>query len=474
LRGPGRAENGRPRLLLVFPQKKTFYGFAPPLGLAYIAAATPGHWDVEILDESSGPGDYLKRKPDLVGISAMTVQATRAYRIAAHFKTRGIPVVMGGIHPSMCPDEALAHVDTVVSGEGEEIWPRVIGDFEAGRMARFYRAETPVDLERLVRPRRDLFPRRRLVDVLQTARGCPFDCSFCAVSTFNGRLFRLRPVDDVLDEIRSLPKRIVMFNDDNLIGSGPAHRERAAALFEGMIRSGTRKRWVSQASVNVADDERILRLMKASGCAGLLIGFESLDPETLNRMGKAANLKRGEPALFYREVIRKLHRHGIAVLGFLITDPAEGREAILRQIAFIRSSGVDLINYPVLTPFPGTRLYAEKKDSIFYNHYPSDWDAYDRGRLVFPSRLPPAEFYALREWMTRDANSVRRAMERGWRCLVYSKSPGFASAVLALNLVQTRLPRNDVRIYREEMRRLSARPNPGPSPDCIPPGSRLN
>ncbi len=265
----------------------------PCLGLLRVAALTPPGWDVTIIDEKVEPLD-LTQSPDLVGITAMTITSQRAYEIADHFRRRGIKVVIGGMHASCLPDEALAHCDSVVVGEAERLWPVVLADFERGGLKRIYRHR-----ERFAVPRRhapadwELYREKRYLPVhfVETTRGCPLDCEFCAVTNAFGGRYRNRPLDDVLAELRRLRpfeglltlKNCVFFVDDNIISNRAYARELLARLADFKLK------WFSQASMNVANDPEILKLCQRSGCIGLFIGFESLSTETLRSIGHKPN-----------------------------------------------------------------------------------------------------------------------------------------------------------------------------------------
>jgi len=247
------------RLVLVNPVNPVRIGLTvnpssrfPPLGLGIVAALTPQSWEVELVDENWAPFAY--READLVGITAFTASANRAYEIAALYKERDVPVVMGGIHASMCLEEALQFVDAVVIGEAEMVWPQVLTDAEAERLQRIYHGVWP-DLASLPWPRRDLFHPNYMFASVQTSRGCPMDCEFRSVTAFNGRRYRRRLPEEVLDELETIPQRMLFFVDDNIIGYGKESREQALALFRGMMERGLRKWWFCQASLNFADDE---------------------------------------------------------------------------------------------------------------------------------------------------------------------------------------------------------------------------
>lgn len=363
----------------------------PPLGLAYVAAVTPPGWDIKILDENFGPAAL--EDADLVGITAFTSSIGRAYQIAAEYRGRGIPVVMGGIHASMMPDEALEYADAVVAGEVEEIWAKVLDDFAAGRMRGVYIGPV-VDLEKSeIVPRRDLLHPDYLWNSIQTSRGCPFECSFCSVSRYLGRAYRQRPAEFVLRELETIKNEHIFFLDDNLIGYSDASRRRALEIFEGM--RGMKKMWWMQASINVADDQTVLKSASRAGCAYVFIGFETTHIESLREMHKGINIKTGVEN--YGTVVSRLHRHGIAVLGaFIIGNDNESPEYYKELADFILKAGVDIVQISILTPLPGTALMekVQKENRLVFHDFPYDWAKFRFSYLTHrPLGLDEAEVY---------------------------------------------------------------------------------
>lgn len=278
------------KLLLINPvgQKSGFllskFSSPPPLSLAYVAAVTPANWEVKIWDETFTPFEY--EEADLVGITAFTSNINRAYDIARLYQERKIKVIFGGIHASMLPDEALQFGDSVVVGEVEGIWEKVIRDFENNKLQPKY-IGPQIDLSQFsILPRRDLLHPGYLWNSVQTSRGCPFNCHFCSVSRYLGKEYRQRKPEDVLKELDEIQGEFITFLDDNLIGYSPESRERARELFEGMISRGHKKKWWMQTSINAAEDEQLLELASQSGCMFALIGFETTSQDTLMSMKK--------------------------------------------------------------------------------------------------------------------------------------------------------------------------------------------
>ena len=346
-----------------------------------LAGLTPPEWEISIVDENLGAPDYpAMPRPDVVGITAFTSQANRAYEVAAHFRRLGVPVVMGGIHATMCVDEVMERVDSVVTGEAEGIWPQVLEDARHGSLKRRYdggRAE----INDVPFARHDLLATGYALGAIQTTRGCPLNCSFCSVTAFNGAHYRQRPIPDVVREFQLVREKRVLLVDDNLIGTRPEHIARAKDLFRALAQADLRKEWVGQATINFADDEELLALAAKAGCSGVFIGFESPAPEGLRELGKKFNLLKGRD---FRASVRRIQRHHILVAGSFIIGLDIDEPGIGERIAEVaREYGVDNLNVLFLTPLPGTRLWDQMKSEgrIALDAFPEDWKYYT---LTFP------------------------------------------------------------------------------------------
>jgi radical SAM superfamily enzyme YgiQ (UPF0313 family) len=355
-----------------------------PLGLLVLAGMTPSEWEIQVIDENLGVMDYdAMRCPDLVGITAFTSQAERAYQIAAGFKSKGVPVIMGGIHATMRLDESLKHVDSVVTGEAESVWPQVLKDFRDNKLKSVYNG-VHLEMDNVPFARHDLLPSGYHFGSIQISRGCPLNCSFCSVTAFNGGRYRVRPVDLIIKELRMIKEKYVLMVDDNLIGTKKEHIERAKELFRAMIKEKVNKKWCTQVTINMADDEELLELAAKSGCFGVFIGFESSSREGLEEVNKKFNMSRVTKNNEFRNAVRRIQRHGILVIGSFIMGLDIHGKGIGREIAeAAKEYEIDFLNLLYLTPLPGTRLWdkLESENRIAANVFPADWKYYT---LIFP------------------------------------------------------------------------------------------
>ena len=395
-----------------------------PLSLMVLAGLTPPEWEISIVDENLGAPDYpTMPRPDLVGITAFTSQGNRAYEVATHFRRLGVPVVMGGIHATMCLDEVLARADSVVTGEAEGIWPRVLEDARRGSLKRRYDGGL-AEMNDVPFARHDLLATGYALGAIQTTRGCPLNCSFCSVTAFNGAHYRQRPIPDVVRDFQLIREKHVLVVDDNLIGTRPQHIARAKDLFRAMAQANLRKEWVAQATINFADDEELLGLAAKAGCRGVFIGFETPAPEGLLELGKKFNLLKGRDI---RASVRRIQRHHILVAGSFIMGLDIDKPGIGKRIAEVASQyGVDNLNVLFLTPLPGTRLWDQMKSEgrIALDRFPEDWKYYT---LTFPvARYKHLSLGGIIEEMiscNRDFHSMPRILRRVWGNLWQHRKP---------------------------------------------------
>jgi radical SAM superfamily enzyme YgiQ (UPF0313 family) len=395
-----------------------------PLSLLVLASLTPDDWQVEVLDENLGPIDYTKLpRPDLVGVTAFTSQATRAYRVAATFRTMGVPVVMGGIHASMCLDEALAYVDTVVTGEAESVWRHVLDDARDGRLQRVYKGGQGA-MEDVPAARHEIGAGRYYMGSIQTTRGCPLNCSFCSVTAFNGGKFRHRPIADVVAELKLIRESRIAFVDDNLVGTRHDHVGWAKELFRAMIAAEETRPWICQATINFADDDELMDLAARAGCEAVLFGFESPTLEGLVAVHKKFNVHGGRDLA---ASVRRVQGHGILVLGsFIMGLDTDGPGIGTATARAAEAYGVDMASVLFMTPLPGTELYREmeRDGRIAANRYPDDWQYYTLGYPV--ARYRNFTWDALVREMddfNRAFYSVAAIARRTLRIAVRSRSP---------------------------------------------------
>lgn len=375
------------KLLLINPVSRrsgyllSKFSTFPPLSLAYVAAVTPSNWEVKIVDENFDK--FVFEEADLVGITAFTSNVNRAYEISRMYRERKIKVVIGGIHASMLPDESLQFVDAVMVGEVEGVWERVIKDFENNQLSSMY-VGLQIDLTQFkITPRHDLLHPDYFWHSVQTSRGCPFNCYFCSVSKHLGKAYRQRKVQDVLEELEGIKSEYITFVDDNLIGYSPESKNRAMELFKGMIQRRLHKKWWMQASINAADDERMIELAAQSGCMYVFIGFETISQGMLKDMKKGINLKTGVEN--YKKVVDKFRKYGIGVLGaFIIGNDNESPPYYKELADFLVQSGIDIIQLTMLTPLPGTQLMEQmqREGRLIYQDFPHDWDKYRFSYMV--------------------------------------------------------------------------------------------
>jgi radical SAM superfamily enzyme YgiQ (UPF0313 family) len=340
---------------------------------------TPSHIDVQLIDENIEKTD-LEADADWVAISCMTASAPRAYVIADAFRARGIPVVMGGIHPTVMPDEAAMHADAVVVGEAEPVWRTILDDLAADRLKPRYENYGLANMDEVPFPRRDLLKGDRYltVNVVQTARGCPNGCSFCSVTAISGKKYRFRPIPEVIAELKTL-RGWVGFVDDNIVG----YPKRAKALFEALIP--LRIKWVGQGDLSMAKDPELMALAVRSGCQGMFVGLESVSQENLRATSKRPNV-----GLDMGAAIDKIHRAGIEIIGsFVLGLDGDTQDVFKRTADFAKKHKLAAAQFSVLTPFPGTVSRRElEEEGRIIDH---DWSHYTMSNVAFKPKHMTAE-----------------------------------------------------------------------------------
>lgn len=394
----------------------------PPMGLGVLASRTPYSYAVSIIDENVETIDF-NAQADLVAVTSTTVQAPRAYRILQEFRRRGVSTILGGIHASVRPQEASLHADSVVIGEADEIWAGILEDFERGELKSTYRVETFPTLETMPRMRRELFADKYFIQSVQTSRGCPCDCNFCSVTSFNGRRTRYRPIREVIDELAHLSESRLFIADDSILGQGTRGMDRALQLFEGMKHLG--KSWGAQACINIAENDELLRAAAASGANTFYIGFESVESAGLESMDKRVNLR---PTIRnFKGVIQKLHDHGIGVIGgFILGNDGDTRDIFDKTIEFIYETEIDGCQFTIMTPFPGTRLFEQmhREGRLLYTDFPNDWSRYHCYETVIrPKNMTADELERGQHHVYRATATMGKSLARGFKTLANTHSP---------------------------------------------------
>lgn len=384
----------------------------PPLSLLMLAAVTPPEIRVEIIDERMEEIDF-DMKVDLVGISVLTKAAYHTYNIADRFRQRGVKVVLGGIHATVLPEEALQHADAVVIGEGEGSWPQLLQDFQEGSMRKVYKAKSSYPVETLPFPRRELLRHPELyatTKVITATRGCPYNCTFCTVGTTLSKKYRKFPISRIVEEIESLPGRYVIFLDDNM----GADIKFAKELFSAIQPLGIK--WFGSISINSLEDIHLVQLAADSGCIVLEIGFESISNETLKLMGK----HRTNAPDRYKPLIRLLHKHGIAIVGTFILGYDSDTPDTYKQLAdFIEETCIEMPSPNILIPYPGSSIFRQlKREGRILTE---NWSLYDTtvGNVVYrPKKMTPEEmmekFLSLEEEVYSYRAALRRLLRVGY------------------------------------------------------------
>lgn len=422
-----------------------------PLCFAILKSLTPSDIDVSFYDErlEAIPADH---DTDLVALTVETYTARRAYQIADAFRSRGIPVVMGGYHPTFVPEEALQHADAVVKGDAEGIWKRVLDDVCAGALQRIYENSTFPSLERSM-PDRSIFSGKKYapVGLVQFSRGCRFNCSFCSITAFYGSSLRHRPVEDVVEDIRRSGRHHIFLVDDNLFVDNETTRELFTALIPLNIS------WSCQVSIDIARDEELVRLMRRSGCISALIGFESLDPGNLRELKKHWNTKWQS----FDDAIAVFRRAGIMLYGtFIVGCDNDTVDAFDKSVEFSLRNKFLLANFNPLTPTPGAPLFdkMQREGRLLHNKWWLDPE-YAYGDATFEPRGMSADELTRGCFSARKKfNSASSIVRRMFDAQANFRTPYRAGIYLAANLVSRR------EIYSKQGRRLGSIQPSAPQP----------
>jgi len=382
----------RRRMLLILPalQQLDNYAFRlikysrfPPLSLLTIAGMTPeDQWDIIVRDEHI-ESSHVEGHVDLVGIQTYISCAGRAYDLAAHWRTRGAKVVLGGLHPTSLPAEALQHADAICTGPAETAWPRILEDFDKGRLQGIYQGKCPGSAALVPLPRRDLMnPHAYLIrNTMVTSRGCPHSCDFCYKSSFWGPTYHeARPIAEIEKELATCEDGLVFFLDDNLL----ANRRHARAMFDLLRGSGIV--WQAAASLDVTRDPGYLEEAYEAGCRSLFVGFESISPENMRGNNKTVNATTD-----YLEACRRFHDAGIMINGsFVFGFDCDGPDVFERTVEFAIEAKILTATFHVLTPLPGTPAFdrLDQDGRILHRR----WAYYDTDHAVFqPRRMTPQQ-----------------------------------------------------------------------------------
>jgi radical SAM superfamily enzyme YgiQ (UPF0313 family) len=391
------------------------------LGLLSVAAETPAEHNVRIVDEQVEPIPF-NAEVDVVGIGFMTALAPRAYEIADCFRARGVPVVFGGMHPTLCPDEAGDHADAIVLGDAEGIWPQVLADVAAGALHARYRAPERQILRGLKAPPRQLLDTGKyaMTYAVQATRGCPHGCDFCAVSAFHHACQKQRPVAEVAAEVARIPGQFLLFVDDNLT----ADREYASRLFEALAPLG--KRWVTQSTLAIADDPAFCRQAAAAGCVGLFVGMETFREENLEGVNKTCHKVQE-----YRHAVDLLHSLGIGVeAGIVFGFDGDRTDVFAATLRHLEELAIDAAQISILTPLPGTPAHDQMADRLLTR----DWSQYDFHHAVFrPAGMTAGQLKQGHDWITREFYQPWRIARRVLRHLRRPNGLHTAKYVLGLN-----------------------------------------
>lgn len=406
-----------------------------PLVFAILARLTPPDVELALYDDRLELIPY-DEPTDLVALTVETFTAKRAYQIAAQYRQRGVPVVMGGYHPTLLPDEAAQYADAIAIGDAEAIWPKIVADARAGKLQLIYQSAPDLTVEG-VTPQRSIFKGKRYgaLRIVQFGRGCRFACDFCSINAFYGRSMPRRCLEDVLEELEELRGKFVFFADDNLF----TDQEQAEALFKAL--KSFNLHWACQISLDIVQNPHLLDLMGESGCVGALIGFESLERANLTQMKKKWNTKQGE----YVDALARIYERGIMVFGsFVFGYDQDTTDSFDRTLEFALRSKLALAQFNSLIPIPTTPVYERLKQEkrLLFDRW---WleDEYRYGETIFkPKNMTPEELRDGIIRLRREFNTYGAIAKRMLHPSANARSPYHLFAYLAINLVTKKEIRN--------------------------------
>jgi len=429
-------ENGKPlNILLVFPKVEyahvnrknakepisNMVGEALSLTLPQVAASTQKKHNVSIIDENYEKLSY-EMDIDIVGITCLTMTANRAYEIADEFRRKNVKVILGGNHPTALPEEAKQHADSVVIGEAEETWPHLLEDFEKGQLKSFYKSDKIISPEKIPAPRRDLIKRNFTMDGLLTRRGCPNHCEFCTVSSlFNEEI---KPIDNIINEIKNIPAKEIFIYDQNLSWDMAYVRK----LFNELKKFD--KKWLANGTINVlGQNDEFLKLAKEANIYYWYIGFESFSQKSLNGANKKHNQVEN-----YFSAIKKIKDHKMIINGsFMFGFDGDEIDIFETTSKKIDDLDIDMAEFHIITPFPGTTLYNRlKKEGRILTE---DWSKYTTANVVFePKKMNVKELFEGTKKVAKNFYSIRKIIKRSLRALKITNSINVFILVLLRNL----------------------------------------
>ncbi len=400
------------KILLIHPQNylqrfttgiySKFLRYAP-LTMPTLEALIPEELNAEvrIIDEMVEKIDF-SYNPDIVGITMITGTASRAYELARIFREKGGTVVFGGVHPTLNPDEALQYADAIVKGYAEKTWPELLRDFKIGKLKRVYESNGTIDRDMIVSPKRTYIKKNRYLgaNTVEMSRGCPNECDFCVSHRFN-QTYITRNMDDVLEEIKSIKEKLIFFLDPNLVGD-----KKYAKIFFTELKK-YHKWWVGCASLDIVEDEELVNVMADSGCKGLLMGFESINPVALSICNKKKNVDKE-----YGAVVKMLHKKGIMIQGCFVFGFDCDTKSVFEQTAdFIIHSGIDLPQISIYIPFPGTPLFDKLKNEN--RILTTNWELYNGQNVVFkPKNMTVVELEKGVQYVRDTCYSISAVLRR--------------------------------------------------------------
>ncbi len=399
----------------------------PSLGLLILAALTDKEHELIIINDESEGIDY-NDQVDLVGISFITPSSTRAYTIADRFRKKGVTVVFGGVHASALPEEAGMHCDSVVIGEAENIWPKLLEDFKNKRLQKVYRSNELINMDYIPFLRRDLLKKEHYLttNIVQASRGCPFKCEFCSVGEMFGTKTRFRSVNKVIEEIKTLDDKLLVIADDDLASNIPYRKE----LFTQMIP--IKRNWIGEASWRIAKDPELLDIMSKSGCKGLLIGFESLrHQDNINKISPQKDLK-----TLYSETINEIHKKGIIIFGtFIFGFDNDDYDVFGETLKFLLKSNIEYVTFGPLIPFPGTPLHKRlvKENRIIETDW-REYKYYPPGICFIPLKLKNDHIRYNLKRMYKKFYSIRRIILFTFRMLKRYRNLRIVLQLLVISL----------------------------------------